>query len=99
MMNRTSLTTLLVILLALHSLSGPSPAQPPATVTVKLVSDFASAKPISELEEIRPITTMRFDSGGSREEVLGERCVLWARNAHVDGKFFFERYFQDKYIG
>ena len=34
-----------------------------------------------------------------RDVILGERCVLWVRNAHIDGRFFFERFYQDKYIG
>jgi outer membrane protein assembly factor BamB len=67
-------------------------------VVVKLVSDFESAKPVSELEEIRPITTMRFTDNGSTEALLGEHCVFWVRNAHIDRKFFFERYYQDRYI-
>jgi hypothetical protein len=65
-------------------------------VTIKLVTDFESARPVSELEEIRPVTTTQFTDSGSRDVVLGERCTLWVRNAHIDGRFFFERYYQDK---
>jgi outer membrane protein assembly factor BamB len=68
-------------------------------IVVKLVTDFESAKPVSDLEEIQPIKTTIFDSGGSREITLGEKATLWVRNAHIDGKFFFERYYQEKYIG
>ena len=68
------------------------PAADPAKprVTVKLVTDFESGKLVSDLEQIQEITTTVFDAAGSREQLLGERCVLWVRNAHVDGKFFFE---------
>jgi outer membrane protein assembly factor BamB len=79
-----------------------APKPPPAAsakVVIKLVTDFDSAKPVSDLEEFRPVTTTLFGEGGSREVTLGERCTLWVRNAHIDGKFFFERYYQDKYIG
>jgi hypothetical protein len=77
-------------------------AQQPAPgpkIIVQLVADFESAKSVSDLEEFKPITTTLFGNEGSREVILGERCTLWVRNAHIDGKFFFERYYQDKYIG
>jgi outer membrane protein assembly factor BamB len=81
--------------------TAPKPADKPAgpKIVVKLVSDFESAKPVSDFEEFRPVTTTMFTNGGSREVTLGERCTLWVRNAHVDGKFFFERYYQEKYVG
>ncbi len=70
-----------------------------ARVIVKLVTDFESGKLVSDLEEIQEITSTVFDAHGSHEQLLGESCVLWVRNAHVDGKFFFERFYQGKYIG
>src|SRR6185295_18214129 len=66
---------------------------------VKLVTDFDSGKLVSDLEQIQEITQTDFDTGGSKEIKLGEKCTLWVRNAHIDGKFFFERYYQEKYIG
>src|SRR5262245_61609938 len=77
----------------------PAPATAGPKVVIKLVTDFESARPVSDLEEFRPVTTTLFGEGGSREVTLGERCTLWVRNAHVDGKYFFERYYQDKYVG
>jgi outer membrane protein assembly factor BamB len=68
-------------------------------ITIKLVTDFDTARPVSDLESLQPIKKTVFDSGGSKEITLGERCVLWVRNAHIDGKHFFERYYQEKYIG
>jgi hypothetical protein len=78
--------------------AAPAPAAGPRIV-VKMVTDFASGKLVSDQEEFKPVTAMRFETGGSREVTLGEKCVLWVRNAHVDGKFFFERYYQEKYVG
>jgi PQQ-like domain len=76
------------------------PAEPTKqTITVKLVTDFDSGRLVSDLELFDPVKTTVFGVGGSHEVTLGERCVLWVRNAHVDGKFFFERYYQEKYIG
>src|SRR5262245_47165486 len=68
-------------------------------IVVKMVTDFESAKLVSDLEDFKPITTLKFEAGGSREVTLGERCTLWVRNAHIDGKHFFERYYEEKYIG
>src|SRR4051812_38575082 len=68
-------------------------------IVVKLVTDFETARPVSELEILEPVKTTVFDAGGSKEITLGERATLWVRNAHVDGKFFFERWYQEKYIG
>ena len=78
------------------------PATPPADaprVIVELVSDFESNKLVSDLEDFRPVTETRFGRDGSQTVTLGEEAALWVRNAHVDGKFFFERYYQGKYIG
>src|SRR6266478_5729034 len=97
MMRLTSRPIFAILTLLVHATAAE--AQPPAWVVVKLVSDFETAKPVSDLEEIRPVMTTRFGDSGSREEVLGERCVLWVRNAHIDGKFFFERYYQDRSLG
>ena len=63
-------------------------------ITIKLVTDFESQKLVSELEDFQPVTTTVFGQGGSSEVTLGEKSVLWVRNAHVDGKFFFERRLQ-----
>src|ERR1700730_14387553 len=57
------------------------PAMP--SVGVKLVSDFESGKLVSDLEEFQEITTTVFGAAGSHEQLLGERCELWVRNAHV----------------
>src|SRR5436190_2692824 len=96
-------TMLFALSSALFSADAPKDAKKQAaaarTITIKMVTDFDSAKPVSDLEEFRPITTTIFQAGGSREITLGERSVLWVRNAHIDGKFFFERYYQEKYIG
>ena len=102
---RLALLPLLLAALALAVQGQPGKEKPPAapapkrTITVKLVTDFDTKKPVSDLETIQPVKTTVFDKSGSRELTLGERCVLWVRNAHIDGKFFFERYYQDKYIG
>lgn len=79
----------------------PAPAGPmlPAKITFKMVTDFESATPVSDLERIEPITSTIFDTGGTSEVTIGTKAVLWVRNAHIDGKFFFERYYQEKYIG
>ena len=74
-----------------------APAEP--RIIVKLVADFESGKLVSDLEDFRPVTETTFDATGSRTVTLGEDVVLWVRNAHVDGKFFFERYYKEKYIG
>lgn len=81
-----------------------TPASAPAaptgpSVTVKLVPDFESGKLVSDLEEIQAINDTEFDVGGAKQVLQGENCTLWVRNAHVDGRFFFERYYQGKYIG
>ncbi len=68
-------------------------------ITVKLVTDFDSGKLASDVEEFRPVTETTFGKEGSFTVKLGEEVVLWVRNAHIDGKFFFERYYQGKYIG
>ena len=73
------------------------PAGP--AITVKLVTDFDSGKLVSDAESIEPVMTTEFGPEGSREVTLGQKAVLWARNMHVDGKFFFEKYYQEKYIG
>jgi outer membrane protein assembly factor BamB len=73
------------------------PAGP--SITVKLVTDFESGKLVSDVESIEPVVTTEFGPEGSREVTLGQKAVLWVRNAHVDGKFFFEKYYQEKYIG
>src|SRR4051794_14990557 len=57
------------------------------TIPVKLVTDFESGRPVSELEELQPVKTTVFGAEGSREITLGEKATLWVRNAHVDGKF------------
>ena len=46
-------------------LTGALPAQS-GRVVVKLVSDFESPKPVSDLEEIQPVTAKRFRQGGRR---------------------------------
>ena len=78
-----------------------SPAGPtlPEKITIKLVTDFESATLVSDLERLEPVTSTVFNTGGSSEVTIGTKAVLWARNAHIDGKFFFERYYQGKYIG
>jgi len=68
-------------------------------IVIKLVTDFESGRPVSDLEEFQPVTTTVFDAQGSHEVTLGEKAVLWVRNAHIDRKFFFERYYQEKYVG
>jgi len=96
------LPLLLLLVLALAVVARDQPAaapDKPPTITVKLVTDFASSKPVSDLESLQPVKTTVFNRGDSHEVTLGERCTLWVRNAHIDGKFFFERYYQDKYIG
>ena len=70
-----------------------------APVVVQLVTDFATKTPVSELENFEVITETQFTTTGSKEVTLGERCTLWVRNAHVDGKHFFERYYQEKFVG
>ena len=88
---------------ALLALAGwPAAAQDaPAgdMIVVKLVTDFESARLVSEEESFEPVTETTFSSSGSKTVALGERATLWVRNAHVDKKFFFERYYQGKYIG
>lgn len=95
--------------------AGPTPVVPvaapgPATgtkplaadeprVLVKLVTDLDSAQLASDLDELKPITETRFGKDGSQTVTLGEEAILWVRNAHIDGRFFFERYYQGKYIG
>ncbi len=79
---------------------GAKPTDPAEQrITVKLVTDFDSGKLVSDVEEFRPITETTFGKEGSFTLTLGEEAILWVRNAHVDGKFFFERYYQGKYIG
>src|SRR5690348_664904 len=89
---RLALGAALAVLASLCVVSAQQPAAPklpdtaPAAgpkVVVKLVTDFESAKPVSDLEEFRPVTTTLFAKEGSREVTLGERCTLWVRNAHI----------------
>jgi outer membrane protein assembly factor BamB len=77
---------------------GPAEAAGNAIV-VKLVTDFETARPVSDLEDMQPVKSTVFRASSSQEITLGEKAVLWVRNAHIDRKFFFERYYQDKYVG
>ncbi|MBI2191273.1 MAG: PQQ-binding-like beta-propeller repeat protein [Planctomycetes bacterium] len=67
-------------------------------ITVRLVADLETGNLVSDLEQIQPVVKTLFDKSGTRTETIGERVTLWVRNAHVDGKFFFERFYQEKYI-
>lgn len=93
-------------LLAEQQSAPPAPAQKPADkdgvavkIRVQLVTDFETGTLVSEREEFQPVVTTVFTDQGSDERLLGEKCTLWVRNAHVDGRFFFERFYQGKYIG
>jgi len=94
-----ALTLAALSLIALAWAAQQKPADQPKSIVIKLVTDFESARPVSELEDLQPVKTTEFGAEGSREVTLGEKATLWVRNAHIDGKFFFERYYQDKYIG
>ena len=67
-------------------------------IVVRLVTDHASGKLVSDLEELHPVVRTVFEAKGSKTITVGERATLWVRNANVDGKFTFERYYQGKYI-
>ncbi|MFT5129885.1 MAG: hypothetical protein ACI8W8_003514, partial [Rhodothermales bacterium] len=73
-------------------------AQAPA-ITVKLVTDFESQTLISSKESLTPITETVYTDTSSHVRTVGTRSELWIRNAHVDGKYFFETFFKGKYIG
>jgi hypothetical protein len=106
---------ILLTILLLGSLGGIAIAQAPGKVTaapekppaeklvnpivIKMVTDFDSRKLVSDVEEREPVTETQFGQNGSHELTLGEKCTLWVRNAHLDRKFFFERYYQGKYVG
>lgn len=103
---RLALGALLASFLAMLMAAPPEAARKEAPapaakgkIAIKMVTDFESGKLVSDLEDFKPITTLQFDKGGSREVTLGEKCTLWVRNAHIDGKHFFERYYEEKYIG
>jgi outer membrane protein assembly factor BamB len=72
---------------------------PSARFVIKLVSDLESAVPVSDLERSDEITESVIQKKSADPRVVGERSVLWVRNAHVDGRFFFEQIHEGKYIG
>ena len=98
-LGRTALGVCLLLFLCAAAQSAEAPKPAARTIAIKLVTDFETARLVSDLEDLQPVKTTVFDAGGSHEVTLGERAVLWVRNAHVDRKFFFERYYQEKYVG
>src|SRR5262245_43988281 len=79
----------------------PAPAKAPAgpRIVIQLVSDLEKPVPVSDLERSEEIAESVIGKKNADPRVVGERSVLWIRNAHVDGKFFFEQYHEGKYIG
>src|SRR5262245_14775764 len=79
----------------------PAPAKAPAgpRIVIQLVSDLEKPVPVSDLERSEEIAESVIGKKNADARVLGERSVLWIRNAHVDGKFFFEQFHEGKYIG
>lgn len=75
-------------------------AEPPIDViTVKLVTDFESGELISDRESIIPITKTVYEDNKNIVRTAGSRSELWVRNAHVNYTYFFEKYYEGKYIG
>ncbi len=71
-------------------------------ITVELVTNFDDHTLVSDREQFLPVTEPILERDGrasGQVATLGEDACLWVRNAHVDGRFFFERYYQGKYIG
>lgn len=70
-------------------------------VTVRLVPVDAADRIASDLEslvEIVKTTEAEGKGGRPKVETVGEKAVLWVRNATVDNKHGFERYYEGKYI-
>ncbi len=107
--HRAASWLLALLLLPRVALGQAAPAPEPAAaavvdgvVVVELVADFDRNTLVSDLERFVPITEPVLDRDGrvsTQLATLGEESHLWVRNAHVDGRFFFERYYLDKYIG
>jgi len=68
-------------------------------ITISLVTDFDSKTLISEKESITPVTKTVYEDNQNKVKTVGSRSELWIRNAHVDYTFFFEKYYEGKYIG
>ena len=80
----------------------PAPAPAPDAgpkVTIRLVTDHETDTLVSDRERLEPVSETVFDQRGTRTVTLGQRAELWVRNAGVDQRFWFERYYQGKYIG
>ena len=59
-------------------------------VVVQLVTENGPL--VSDSEKLEPVTQSRYRQPGID-------AVLWVRNASVDRRFFFERFYEGKYIG
>ena len=90
------LSRLFLFLAVVSSLLHAEEAAP--KITIRLVTADREPTLVSDKEELYPVVKTVFDEGGTRTETIGERATLWVRNAHVDGKFFFERFYKGKYI-
>ena len=81
--------------------SGAAPAAAPGTAqfVVQLVTDLDAGTLASDTEQVEEIIETEYTADGSVDKKIGEQATLWVRNAHVDGRFFFERYYQEKFVG
>ncbi|MFM8635414.1 MAG: hypothetical protein ACKOEX_11505, partial [Planctomycetia bacterium] len=89
-----------VALFAAAWLPAEEPAAPAVPmVVVQLVTDLDTGTLVSDTEQVEEIIETEYTADGSVDKKLGEQATLWVRNAHVDGRFFFERYYQEKFVG
>ncbi|MFM7289737.1 MAG: hypothetical protein ACKO6B_00715, partial [Planctomycetia bacterium] len=89
-----------VALFAAAWLPAEEPAAPAVPmVVVQLVTDHDTGTLVSDTEQVEEIIETEYTADGSVDRKLGEQATLWVRNAHVDGRFFFERYYQEKFVG
>ncbi len=68
-------------------------------ITISLVTDFETRTLISAKESITPVTQTVYENNQNKVKTIGSRSELWIRNAHIDYTFFFEKYYEGKYIG
>lgn len=85
----------------LHAGEAAAPTAAPGTaqVVVQLVTDLDAGTLASDAEQVEEIFETEYTADGSIDRKIGEQATLWVRNAHIDGRFFFERYYQDKFVG
>ena len=86
-------------LMAPRSRAEEAAATPAAAVVVQLVTDLDAGTLVSDTEQVEEIVETEYTADGSVDKKIGEQGTLWVRNAHVDGRFFFERYYQEKFVG